>query len=150
MKLKSIIKQKLFDAFLRNWQSDVTINNLCSNYRIIKENFGQEFYLRALPNDLRIILSKFRTGSHNLPIADKRYDPIDERNTCPLCLTDVGDEYHFVMSCAAFNHIRPKYIPSRFISRPNTLTFYKLFTSENIPTLTKLCKFLTIIMHVFR
>ena len=149
-KLKSNIKQKLYDAFLQNWQSDINTNILCSNYRIMKVNFGQEFYLKEMPKDLRIILTKFRTGNHNLPISDQRYNQIDERNTCPLCYTDVGDEYHYVMNCPAFDHIRAKYISSTFITPANTLTFHKLFSTKSIPNLTKLCKFLKIIMHVFK
>ena len=150
VKLKSTIKQKLRDAFLQNWQRDIIENNLCTNYRIMKIDFGQESYLKALPNNIRIILTKFRSSSHNLPISDKRYNPIDDRNICPLCNSDIGDEFHYVLICSAFNHIRSSYIHERFISRPNTMKFYQLFSSPNPSVLIKLSKFLKIIMHIFR
>ena len=150
IKLKSKIQQKLQDAFLQNWESDIRSNNLCSNYRIFKLNFGQEFYLKEMPHNIRITLTKFRTGSHNLPISDQRYNAIDERNICPLCYLDVGDEYHYVLNCPAFDHIRSSYIPTRFMLRPNTLKFNQLLSSRNISILTKLSKFLKIIMYTFR
>ena len=148
--LKNVIKEKLRDVFLQNWQSEVANNNLCSNYRILKLNFGQEYYIKALPKELRIIISKFRSGSHNLPISDKRYHPIDERNVCSLCFSDIGDEYHYVLSCSAFDHIRSSYIHPVYTSRPNTLKFHKLFSCTKLSTLIKLAKFIKIIMFVFR
>ena len=149
-KLKSTVKLRLHDAFIQNWESDLQNNKLCTNYRLIKKHFGTQPYLISLSKDLRTIMCRFVTGSHNLPISDRRYDTIDERNKCPLCLSDIGDEYHYIMTCKAFEHIRPKYICNTYINRPNTLKFQKLFSCRDLTTLTKLCKFIKIILHVFR
>ena len=148
--LKSFVKRRLKDQFLQNWESEMRTNKLCTNYVLIKENFGQEPYLNILNKDLRIILSKYRSGSHLLPISDQRYNPIDDRNNCPLCRSDCGDEYHYIMNCPAFDHIRTNYIDQNYISRPNVLKFKSLFSSTNISTLTKLSKFIKIIMFTFR
>ena len=125
-------------------------NKLCTNYVLIKENFGQEPYLNILNKDLRIILSKYRSGSHLLLFSDQRYNAIDDRNKCPLCRSDCGDEYHYVMNCPAFDHIRSNYIDQNYILRPNVLKFKSLFSSTNISTLTKLSKFIKIIIYTFR
>ena len=90
------------------------------NYRLMKKNFGLEYYLNTLSNDLRTIMSKFRMGTHNLPISDKRFDPPDERNLCPLCHSDTGDEYYYIMSCLAFEYIRPKYISDIWANKAST------------------------------
>ena len=149
-KLKSTIKLRLKYAFFQNWESEIRENSLCRNYRLIKCNFGLERYLIKLNKDLRIVMTRYRTGSHNLPISDRRYDLPDDRNQCPLCHSDIGDEYHYIMNCTAFNHIRPNYISRNYITRPNTMKFQQLFSSQNLETLTKLSKFIKIIMHVFR
>ena len=148
--LKNKVKKRLHDAFLQNWTSELQDNVLCTNYRLMKVSFHLEFYLKNMDYDLRINISKFRTGSHNLPISDRRYNPPDDRNVCPLCHSDVGDEYHYVMICTGLNHIRCKYISQQLLVRPNVLKFQQLFSSKNITTLTKLSKFLKIIMHIFR
>ena len=148
--LKSAVKLRLSDAFIQNWGEELRGNILCTNYRLIKSTFNLEYYLSKLSKDLRITMSRFRTGSHSLPISDKRYDAPDERNVCPLCLLDTGDEYHYVMICIAFDHIRPCYIAPYYFKRPNTLKFSQLFSSRNLSTLTKLSKFVKQIMYVFR
>ena len=148
--LKTYVKKRLQDASIQDWGREIQENRLCLNYRLFKVNFGLEYYLTKLDFDLRINISKFRTGSHNLPISDKRYEPPNDRSLCPLCHSDIGDEYHYVMICTGLNHIRSKFIPQEFIIRPNTLKFQRLFSSKSISTLTKLSKFLKMIMHIFR
>ena len=101
-------------------------------------------------HNLRINFTRYRSGSHNLPISDQRYNPIGDRNICPLCHSDIGDEYHYIMKCPAFDHIRPNYIDQNYIIRPNTLKFKVLFSSTSIPTLTKLSKFIKIVLYLFR
>ena len=149
-KLKEKVKNRLKDIHFQNWHNEVQENTLYTNYRLFKVNFALENYLIKLSKDLRLVLTKYRTGYHSLPITDRRYDPPDNRNICSLCFTDIGDEFHYVMNCPAFNHIRPKYIHRYFFSRPNTIKFQRLFSSSDITTLTKLSKFLKIIMFVLR
>ena len=42
-------------------------------YRTFKLDFGCEKYLEKLPKKFRIILSKFRTTNHRLPVETDRW-----------------------------------------------------------------------------
>ena len=37
---KRIVKQRLMDQFIQEWQSRVAENSVCSNYRLFKKNFA--------------------------------------------------------------------------------------------------------------
>ena len=148
--LKKIIKQQQLDSFSQNWNSAAYENSLCTNYRIYKTQFGFEPYLTLLDSDLRIALAKYRCGSHNLPISIEIYKPIDERNLCPLCHDDHGDEYHYIMTCTAFDKTRARFLDAKFRMKPNTIKFRELFSSPDKVVLVKLCKFIKIILHIFR
>ena len=60
---------------------------------------------------LRIALTRLRTGAHYLPIVTDAWRNI-ERNSriCNLCKHDVGDEFHFLFTCTAFNDLRETFI----------------------------------------
>ena len=128
--LKSLIDHRIKDYLLHEWHTMLDNNRLCLNYRLIKETFEIEHYLTISDEKIRIPLAKFRSGSHFLPISDQRYRDMDPRNYCPLCQTnEVGDEYHYIMSCPAFNHQRSKYIDPYFTNRPNILKYKNSFRS---------------------
>ena len=111
---KTLTKMRLDDTFKQNWYTEIDNNRLCINYRIFKREFSFEKYLSSLDPNLRIYFTKLRLGSHLLPISNARYTEITDRNVCPLCLLDIGDEYQYIMSCPAFDHIRFKYIKRHF------------------------------------
>ena len=125
-------------------------NVLCLNYRIFKPERNLEQYLTILEYSNRAIFSKFRCGSHYLPISIQRFNMPDERNICPICNLDVGDEFHYVMACPAFNHLREQFINQYFYRRPNAIKFRELTSTLNKSKLISLCKFLKIIIYTFR
>ena len=125
-------------------------NPLCTNYKMLKNDFRFENYLILLDEDLRIALTKYRCGSHYLPISEGRYNGIRNNHTCPLCCKDVGDEFHYILVCPAFDCYRLRYIDSCFYKRPNALNFQNLFGCESKVKLEKLSKFIKVILHVFR
>ena len=125
-------------------------NSLCINYKMFKCNLDFEKYLIILDEDLRITLTKFRCGSHNLPISDRRYNGIMDYHICPLCARDVGDEFHYVLVCPAFDFYRSKYIDNPHNYQPNIISFQNLFTSTNKHTLEKLSRFIKVILYVSR
>ena len=148
--LKSAVNLRLTDAFNQNWNSEINNNNLCLNYRLFKTEFGLEKYSNILDNNLRVTFTKFRCGSHCLPVRDKRYLGLNDRNICPLCDLDIGDEYHYVMTCPALSTQRSNHIPHCYTSSPNVLKFRELMSCTHKPTLIKLAKFIKFIMYVFR
>ena len=69
--LKSL-QRRMSDIFLQQWECETRANSLCSNYRMFKAVFGMEPYLTELPAKQRQRLTKFRCGSHKLPITKSR------------------------------------------------------------------------------
>ena len=146
---KKVIKQKISDISNQEWLANVNENPLCTNYRLLKSNFIFEEYL-LLEEQLRIPLTRYRCGSHHLPISNRRFDPLDQRNSYPLCHIDIGDEYHYILSCPAFENERKLYISPYFYERPNVIKFEKLFSLKSKIKLRKLSKFIQYILYVFR
>ena len=58
---------------------------------------------------------------------------------------ELGDEFHYVMTCSALSSERNIYIPFYFRNRCNTLKFYELFSVNKLSVLNNLCKFIKII-----
>ena len=54
-----------------------------------------------------IILCKFRTTNHILPIELVRWQNIERNNRiCLLCDTnDIGDEFHYILQCRYFEQV---------------------------------------------
>ena len=44
---KRIVKQRLVDQFIQEWQSRVAENSVCSNYHLFKKKFCFEKYLTS-------------------------------------------------------------------------------------------------------
>ena len=149
-RMASRLSERLTDAFLQNWSAKIDSNPLCINYKMFKQQLGFEYYLKALPKELRVVYARFRCGSHNLPISNARYQDIDERNQCTLCHEDTGDEYHYLFKCSAFAHLRLKLIKPNYYTRPNCRKYKQLMESSNKRTLINLCKFIKNVMYLFR
>ena len=65
---------------------------------------------------------------------------------CHLCdSSDIGDEYHYIMSCNALKEERKKLLPHYCNLRPNTHKYCQLFNSSDIVVLEKLCRFIKIV-----
>ena len=62
---------------------------------------------------------------------------------CHLCdSADIGDEFHYIMSCNHLKQEREKYLPSYSCSNFNTFKLYQLCFSCNVIVLEKLCTFI--------
>ena len=137
-----MVKQRIMDGHIQMLYSDVSENRLCTIYRTFKFDAEFEPHLTLLKIKERILITKLRCGSHNLPVANERYLPIDEVNSCPFCPQEVGDEFHFTLVCPKFNGIRVKYINRNYWERPNILKFSNLLSSKCKTTLIRLSKFI--------
>ena len=91
---------KLKDLFLQKWRSNIHITSNSNFYKMFKINFQQSEYLKLLPTSLCRKLISFRTRNHKLPVETGRWRSIalNERK-CPLCQSDIGDEYHYLLAC---------------------------------------------------
>lgn len=120
------------------------------HYKLFKEEFEQSKYFRYLPSRYCKTMMRFRTRNTKLPVEIGRWNgtPLGER-TCTLCHADVGDEYHYILSCKFFKEIRSKFIPQSYFVRPNTQKFKNLMNSENADELRKLCQLINIVNASF-
>ena len=110
----TILKLRLHDQFIQNWNKGITKGGKCTVHRIIKNTFGFEKYLTELPVNNRILMTKFRCRNHRLPIeAGCRAQTQRDLQLCLHC-NDIGDEYHYLLCCPLFREERKKYINVKF------------------------------------
>ena len=142
--LKTVIKQRLIDQFLQNWNSTVHDSPKSTCYRIFKTDCKFENYFDILDVKDALTFCRFRTTNHKLPIETGRWQNIPRQDRlCLLCNENcIGDEYHYILECKFFKDMRKQLIPNTYICRPNTLKFSSLFTSVRKPILKKLCSFI--------
>ena len=104
-----------------------------------------ETYLETIHvNKFRISLSKFRLSSHDLAIEKGRYNNINRENRlCTYCnMNVIENEFHFLLVCPKYKHLRIKYFKPYFCQWPNVNKFKILMSSQNRNTLFKLSKYL--------
>ena len=145
--VKTLLKQRLRDIYLQEWQSQISTNKSCTNYRLFKSDLKFEKYLHELKAQERISLSQFRCASHKLPVYENRINSDTASSVCTLCDSgEIGDEFHYILKCKQFISERKTHINSYYYTRPNTLKFQKLFQSECYKDLSNLAKFTKIIL----
>ena len=147
-----IIKQTLIDQFIQNWNGLLQNSSKGKNYALFKDNTSQEKYLTILNGNLAKIMLKFRTGNHKLPVEVGRWHNIELTDRkCQLChSSSIGDEFHYILECSFFKTERQSLVSQYFYKRPNILKFKQLFSMENRLKLTRLAKFMKIIMSHFK
>ena len=148
--LKKCLDQKLKDNNIQIWNTEINDNKMCKNYRIFKESLRLEPYLTKLDFSDRVSLSKFRCGNHKLPVIVSIYDNNTNSKICKECdRNELGDEFHYLFVCPKFNEVRKLHIKKYYYTRPNTIKMFQLFDNNNLKSLTKLAKFVKIIMLHF-
>ena len=146
--LISAIKQNLNDQFQQKWSSDCNASSKGMIYNLFTSNiFKARNYLEIIVRRNMIhTLVKFRTSNHRLPIETGRWSNIPRnQRICMLCKEDIGDEFHYIMTCSALNDCRKYYLPAKYTNTPNTLKFFNLFSCKKISVLRNLAKFIDII-----
>ncbi|KAL4218602.1 hypothetical protein ACF0H5_021192 [Mactra antiquata] len=126
---------RAIDTFIQDWGSSKEQSGVLLLYNNCKIVFEYEQYLDILPFDLRYFVTRLRTSAHSLRIHTGRYSrnniPRNERY-CQICnLSDIEDEYHFVITCPAYSNIRKLYNKPYFLNRPSMLKFIELIQSRN-------------------
>ena len=127
------------------------ITDLRRNYSIFKQNINLESYITALPRRVFIPIIKFRTCNYKLPIETGRWHdvPYNERK-CTLCNQHVlGDDFHYLMKWGFFETERKELLRPYYYNRPNIIKFQDLLNCNSKTILTKLSKFMKVIMNKF-
>lgn len=103
--LGKYVKAKLFNIYVNFWKNQIQqgrTGGKLRTYSQVKINFGLERYLTEIQNvNYRQAVTRLRISAHRLPVESGRYKkvPFEERK-CKLCnLNEIGDEYHYFMSC---------------------------------------------------
>jgi hypothetical protein len=135
----SILKQRLCDTFIQNWNARLTDSSRAIFYRNFN-TFGFKQYLNIINiPKYRYALTRLRVASHRLQIEVGRWHrpvsvPINERK-CLYC-QKLEDEFHFLFECNLYNNIRKKFIPTYYYTRPNMYKLIEYLSSDN-PKLVK-------------
>ena len=152
---KRIVKQRLMDQFIQEWQSRVAENSVCSNCRLFKKEFCFEKYLTYLPSILRQRVLKFRLSNHRLPIQQRRSLGITrDEIICTVCDSgEVGDEFHYLpLNCSNENvkRNRTKYVDKYYTHHPNVPKFCSLMNMTSKYKNIKLAKFISCILILIK
>ena len=93
-----------------------------------------------IPEECRIMITRWRLSCHNLKIEIGRRDPYIERHLrlCVNCAT-LEDEAHAIYICSLYDTIRPKYL--EFSSRYPSIT--TIFNPVNVQDAVTLGNYLT-------
>jgi hypothetical protein len=152
--LKNTIKNILLDQNKQNWHSSTQQSRKGLNYSIFKETLKFEEYLVDLKLNKSEIIAflKFRTGNHFFPCETGRWENIDiSERKCFLCdKNDIGDEFHYLLTCPFFNNLRKQFIKRYYYVNPNILKFIDLMTLKPSKQLTQLCKFIRTLINVVK
>ena len=140
-----VFKERVIDIFKRSWINDLSRSSPLVLYKEFKSGLEYECYLDLLPYKLRIGISQLRLSAHQLRIVTGRYshNRIDRSmRLCTLCdRSDIEDEYHFVIICPAYSHLRQQYINPYYYRHPSVYKFILLMKSTKLGTLKKLGKY---------
>lgn len=91
------------------------------------------YYLKYdFPLKFRLSMSKLRCSAHNLLVETGRHNNIEyENRLCNLCdLSQIEDEFHFVMICHFYTTLREIYLPDIVTSSLSKRVFYSLFQDD--------------------
>ena len=143
---KQQIKQRLLDQFRQKWAAEIQQSSKCFHYRIFKSNLKIKSYLTTLTYNNRRLLARFRCRNHNLPVETGCHRGIPrEQRKCNWCVSELGDEFHFIMDSSNFNTLRSQLIKRHHTIRPSAFTFDKLMNTSNMLELNNFCTYISIV-----
>ena len=147
---------RIEDNFRQEWYTDISENKKLETYKTFKSLLEPEIYLTTIDSFLLLFfflrreLSKFRISNHNLMIEEGRQKGIPrELRICKSCdLGCVEDEYHFVIICPAYEKLRKKFIPNKFLKFTSILIFRKIMASRDPETNKGLSLYIKVAMKL--
>ena len=137
----SMLKSRLRDQFIQDWRGSIQSMSKLDVYCALKTNFKYEEYLDKIENEnLHKPFSSIRLSAHKLEIEVGRYTGIVRENRiCKCCNSNIiENEYHFLLCCSKYRHIRLKYLGN--ISWPNLDLFKRIMLSKRQIKIAKFIK----------
>ena len=136
-------RQRLIDIRWQTWDDHVNTSNRFSLYRQFKTLTGLEPYLMLnLNRHIRYTLTRFRFGVSDIEVHRSRFKVynVDDLK-CPLCLSAVDSEVHFVLCCPAFDDLRYEFIDPKYFNNPCEFRLALLLATQNERALKNLALF---------
>lgn len=139
-----IIQKRLKDNFIQTLHGKMQIETKCFIYKHLVDNFCLQYYLeKSIPRLYKKCISKMRLSSHNLLIETGRHKNIPrDKRFCKTCITDIEDEYHFILVCPMYLALRSKLIKKYYWCKPSMYKLIQLLSVNNIKELCNLGKFI--------
>ena len=93
----------------------------------------------------------FRMCNNYLPIEKLRWAGIDrDHRKCNLCdKRDIGDEFHYLLSCSFFANTRRGLLPSCYPQHPNCIVLKNVLNEKDELKLANTCKLISVILKQF-
>ena len=113
------------------------------SYRQFKTLTGVEPYLMLnLNRHIRYTLTRFRFGVSDIKVHRTRFKVynVDDLK-CPLCLSAVDNEVHFVLCSPAFDDLRYEFIERKYFNNPCEFRLVLLLATQNERALKNLALF---------
>lgn len=117
----------------------------CTMYKHLCYNFEvQEYLTKPIPTVYVQFISKYRLSSHQLEIERGRFYNINRKErVCNLCsLSQIEDEFHFILICPFYKEIRKLYVKKYYYEKPSVFKLIQLLSTKNIKELCNLGKYL--------
>ena len=141
----SALVQQVYDQYLQQWNNYIKTSSKPSSYCLYKEEFRMEKYLTCVIHDIhKKALSKLRCSVDSLLIETGHHNNVvrDERK-CKLCMMNATeDEYHFVLVCPIYRHLRNELLPKYYCRWPTKQTLVQLMGSSSAVVLNKFAKYI--------
>ena len=134
---------KDIDIQWQTWDDHVNMSDRFSLYRQFKTLTGvKPYFMLNLNRYIRYTLTRFRFGVSDIKVHRSRFkvNNVDDLK-CPLCLSAVDNEVHFVVCCPAFEGLRYKFIEPRYFNNPCEFQLALLLATQNERALKNLALF---------
>ena len=136
-----IVKQRLKDTFIQNWNARLYDSSRALFYRNFNIFCYKKYLDHVTTEKFRFALTRLRLSSHRLEVEVGRWAKPNaiafENRLCSTC-EKLEDEFHFILECTRYIDLRNSLIPKYFRSRPNMYKLIELFSSDSKNLLRKL------------
>ena len=149
-----LFSERIRDCELQMWNEGIHSVSKLKTYCKFKDNREEELYLSLpIPRRLRVALARFRISSHNLEVEIGRQSNISlEKRLCKHCAVNhveaIEDEYHVVVECNAYDHLRQMYLGKLIVETPNIHNFVSLFKSSRYQDILSVANYIASVFKV--
>ena len=145
------VKMRLTDNFIQERDTILDNSSKCNIYKHLIDRFCLQYYLKiSMPDCYTILITRFRVSAHTLLIEKGRYHNIErDKRLCQMCdMNDVEDEYHFILKCPFYTHLRHLYIKKYYWSKPSVFKLVQLLSVQNRKELCNIGKYLKNALYI--